>query len=134
MFVCFPFPVSLLCHHLFLNGTYSAVSFSCFSSRHTINSEVNLPIKICTCVSTPWTCTYTQGRITKGKWLLLPNQLTKRCSNQTGIPVLGWLYYFSDSAATDNSSQFSFICTSVCFAVHISQPPALPHTELSPSQ
>lgn len=38
----FPIPVSPLCHHLFLNRTSSAVSFSCFSSSPTINPEVNL--------------------------------------------------------------------------------------------
>ena len=40
-------PVSLLFHHLFLSCTYLRVSFSCFPSRCTINSEVNLHIRIC---------------------------------------------------------------------------------------
>lgn len=45
-----------------------------------------------------------------------------------GVPILGWVYYFSDFAATCTSSKFRFVCPSVCFSVHISQVPALCHS------
>lgn len=51
--------ISLFFYHLFLSYTCLVVSFSCFSLRCTISSEVNYTSKyVCAYITTPWSSTY----------------------------------------------------------------------------
>lgn len=111
--------ISLFFYHLFLSYTCLVVSFSCFSSRCTISSEVNYTSKyVHAYITTPWSSTY-------NKELQKPSDLffhARRTSNGQMQHSPGSGIIFMTLPPSTPPPSFSLFAQCLFFYTHQSRP------------